>query len=99
MDSRNYNVGDWVVYRRTKHSESPGPRAKNVTSAAKGDGYSYTVDKYWIVDAIREDGCLLLKTRLGKEHVVDVDDPQLHRASWWERLLYRQRFSQVAAGQ
>ena len=98
MDSRKYQVGDWVIYRRTKHSDSPGPRAKNVTSAPKGDGYSYTVDKFWIVDEVRSDGQLLLRTRLGKQHVIESDDPQMHRARWWERLLFRTRFRQVAAG-
>ena len=97
MGSRKYQVGDWVIYRRAKHSNRPGPRAKNVTSSPKGDGYSYTVDKFWVVDDVRSDGRLLLKTRLGKEHLVEVDDPQMHHARWWERLLYRQRFSQVAA--
>lgn len=99
MNSRNYRTGDWVIYRKTKHSEHPGPRARNVKPTPRGDLYAYTVDKFWVVAEVLQDGRLRLRTRLGKEHLVDADDPQLHRARWWERLVYKQRFRAVAAGE
>jgi hypothetical protein len=30
--------GDWVIYRKTKFSTHPGPRAQNVLPAERGDG-------------------------------------------------------------
>ena len=40
---------DLVVYSKQKHSVSPGPRAREVDAAARGETYSYTVDKFWII--------------------------------------------------
>lgn len=92
MNTGTYQPGDWVVYRKTKHSVHPGPRASNVSPARHGDGYSYTVDKFWTVREITADGSLLLETRRGKRHVVRPDDPCLRRAGLLHRLLYRSRF-------
>ena len=92
---REYQPGDWVVYRKTKYSTQPGPRAQNVSPAQGGDKYAYTVDKFWVVAEILNDGRLVLQTRRGKEHVLDASDYNLHRARWWERLLYRRRFAAV----
>lgn len=89
-------AGDWVIYRKTKFSTHPGPRAQNVLPAENGDEYAYTVDKFWIVADIRPDGSLLLKTRRGKEHSVRPNDPSLRKANWWERWRYRSRFDGIA---
>ena len=91
----SYQPGDWVVYCKTKYSHQPGPRAQNVSPAQRGDKYAYTVDKFWVVSDVLEDGKLVLQTRRGKEHVVDARDHDLHRARWWERLLYHRRFAAV----
>lgn len=93
---KNYHPGDWVVYRKAKYSEHPGPRAQNVSPAQAGEKYAYTVDKFWVVSKVLENGRLVLQTRRGKEHIVDADDRDLHRARWWERLFYRNRFVSVA---
>jgi hypothetical protein len=98
MMQQQFQPGDWVVYRKTKFSTHPGPRAQNVTAARSGDQYAYTVDKFWVVANVLDNGQLVLHTRRGKEHVVDADDPDLHRARWWERLIYRQRFTSVEDG-
>lgn len=87
--------GDFVVYRMPKQSTHPGPRAKDVYAAAHGDTYSYFVEKFWIVAEVREDNKLLLRTRRGKEHLVDADDPNLRHASWWSRLIWRGRFPKL----
>jgi hypothetical protein len=89
-------TGDWMIYRKTKFSTHPGPRAQNVLPAENGDEYAYTVDKFWIVAEVRPDGSLLLKTRRGKEHVVRPNDPSLRKANWWERWRYRSRFDGIA---
>lgn len=90
--------GDWLIYRKTKHSRSPGPRAQNVIPSPHGEDYGYYVDKFWILTEVTEDGRLRLRTRRGKEYVLDSDDPNLRRARWWERLMYRQRFKDVERG-
>jgi hypothetical protein len=95
MMTGTYQPGDWVIYRKTKHSLLPGPRAANVNAARFGDGYSYTVDKFWTVREVRSDGSLLLETRRGKQHSVRPDDPCLRRANLWQRLWYRDRFEAV----
>ncbi len=95
MLSHKFQRGDWVVYRKTKYSTQPGPRAQNVSPAPHGEKYAYTVDKYWVVADVLGDGQLVLHTRRGKEHTVSPDAPGLHRARWWERLLYRSRFTSV----
>ncbi len=95
--SRRFQVGDWVVYRKTKFSARPGPRAANVAPAPHGDLYSYTIDKFWVVDQIAEDGQLLLRTRRGKQHRVASNDLRLRHANFYERLRYRDRFVAIAS--
>jgi hypothetical protein len=94
----DFAAGDWVIYTKQKVSQSPGRRAQEVSPAEKGDTYSYVVDKYWIVAEVQADGKLMLKTRRGKQHVVEPDDPMLRKASWWERILYASRFSFAKSG-
>ena len=44
---------------------------------------------------------MILKTPGGKEQTLNDGDPNLRRAHWWEKLVYRNRFEslrqQVAA--
>lgn len=90
-----FQPGDWVIYHKTKWSADPGPRAKNVTPASGGDQYVYNVDKFWVVEEIKDDGSVVLVTRKGKRHILDGELPTLKRASWLERLLHRSRFEAV----
>lgn len=90
MDFR-FKSNDWVVYTREKHGVSPGRRAKNISPALRGDLYSYEVDKYWVVRQVLPD-VLVLETRTGKQHRVPKSDRRLRHASWWERILYANRF-------
>ena len=83
--------GDWVIFSAPKHSAHPGPRAKDIRPERSGEGYLYVVDKFWVVSEVR-DHQVVLKTRRGKTHVMDADDPHLHLASWWQRLVCRGRF-------
>ncbi|MCA9057064.1 MAG: hypothetical protein KDA85_01135 [Planctomycetaceae bacterium] len=93
----DFQIGDWVVYRKTKFSNHPGPRAHNLYAARNGDQYTYTVDKFWVVAAINEDGMLLLQTRRGKQHTVRPNDPLLRHPTWLERWRYRTRFPSLSA--
>lgn len=96
MITGKFAPGDWVIYRKTKHSVHPGPRASNVAPARFGDGYSYTVDKFWVVQEVRPDGTVLLQTRRGKQHTVRADDPCLRKAGFFQRWIYRSRFEAVS---
>jgi len=92
-----FKTGDRVIYRKQKSSVSPGPRAQQMTPSEKGETYSYIVEKYWIVEEVLEDGSLRLRTRRGKQHVVQADDPHLRKPRWWETWLRGGRFRSVEA--
>ena len=95
MVKKQLKRSDWAIYRKQKTSKTPGPRASAVRPAGKGDSYNYMVDKYWVVEEVMESGEIRLCTRRGKRHVVDVDDPHLRAANWWERFFYRSRFNAI----
>jgi hypothetical protein len=95
MFQGSFKPGDCVVYRMSKHSTSPGSRAKAIMPATHGDDYSYLVDKYWVVAKVPDDHHVLVKTRRGKEHLLETDDPNLRRANWLERFLYAGHFPQL----
>lgn len=88
----SFRVGDEVVFQVEKHSVSPGPRAKNVYAAPKGEFYNYSVDKFWRVEDVLGDGQLTLVTRRGKRHIVSANDARLRKATLWERIAHRRRF-------
>ena len=95
MVRHNFKPGDPVIFRVTKTSTCPGPRAKSVCAQSQGETYTYQVDKFWVVAESEDDNTLLLHTRRGKQHRVEANNPHLRRATWWERLLYRDRFPQL----
>ena len=95
--SRRFKQGDPVVYRMPKFSTRPGPRAQDVSPSPQGELYTYEVDKFWVVADLKPDGKVLLRTRRGKEHLIEADNPRLRHANWWERLVYRGRFPQFPA--
>jgi cyanate lyase len=94
--STAYAPGDPIIYRLTKRSTLPGPRARDVYAEPSGDGYTYDVEKFWVVSERLPDGKLVVRTRRGKVRTVANDDPNLRRARWWERLLYSSRFPRLA---
>jgi hypothetical protein len=87
--------GDFLVYRKSKVSPRPGPRARNVQAAEKGDDYYYDVDKYWTLADKLEDGRLVAVTRRGKRVYLTPEDEKLRKARLLERFLYRRRFPSV----
>lgn len=90
--SHSYSVGDLVVYRKSKRSTAPGPRAKNIQPASHGEDYGYSVDKYWRVAGVAEGGQVVVVTRRGKVHHLSPDDQCLRPAQWWERLFMSGKF-------
>ncbi len=95
MRRRQYRRGDPVIFRVTKSSYRPGPRARNIHPAPNGESYSYAVDKFWTVVVELGNDMLLLQTRRGKTHRIHARDPQLRHATWWERVRYGARFPQI----
>ena len=93
-----YQTGDLVIYTLPKRSRHPGPRARSIHPAPMGDDYSYVVDKFWVVSELVGDDQVLLRTRRGKTRIVQIEDPLLRKARWWERWRYRTRFPDPAAG-
>ncbi len=92
-----FTAGDWVIYRKLKYSASPGPRACSISPSPNGDLYSYFVAKFWIVQAVLPDGRLQIRTRTGKMHLIDPNDPNIRRARWWQRWHYKGRFEEIEA--
>lgn len=95
MGKRRFSPGDAVVYRKCKHSSTPGPRARSIDPVPRGEEYTYTVDKFWMVVEASPDGSVVLETRRGKKHTVQSTDDNLRHARWWERLVYRGRFPEA----
>lgn len=94
---RRYKPGDHVVYRKTKFSTHPGPRAMRIRGAARGDDYNYVVDKLWTVKAVRRDGMLEVVTRRGKTHLLSPRDRSLRKASVLDEMKFRGRFPTARA--
>ncbi len=94
MGLSTYKLGDPVIFRMHKHSRRPGRRAQHIDPAPQGETYRYQVEKFWVVAEVYDNGDLLLRTRRGKAHRLKAADPNLRRATWWERLWYGGRFPQ-----
>jgi hypothetical protein len=90
-----WSPGDWAVYRKSKQSTSPGPRAANVFASEKGESYTYVVDKFWVVESILAGERLQLRTAKGKTRVIEMADPGLRKPSLLERLMLRHRFREA----
>ena len=95
MSRRSFVIGDWVVYCKTKYGNHPSRRAKNIVASESGDGYSYSIDKFWLVENVLADGQLLLQTRGGKQHLIDENDPNLRLATLWDRICNCACFKQI----
>ena len=90
--SRRFSPGDVVIYRVTKHSTRPGPRATEIRPAKRGDSYTYHVEKYWRVKETLDDGNIVLFTRRGKERVCHENDPNMRRPGLFARWRHAKRF-------
>lgn len=94
MKRNSIQPGDQVVCRITKRSKKPGPRAINVRPDPNGDGYTYQVDKLWLVERTGKGDEMIVRTRRGKRHVIKADNPLLRKPNLIERIIYRSRFPQ-----
>lgn len=94
-----FKTGDPVVYRKTKYSSHPGPRARNVSPSRHGDAYAYCVDKLWLVVKLKSPDRIEVITRRGKRRELSVEDPNLRPATWLDRLRYWGRFPRLDCDQ
>lgn len=84
--------GDLVIYTVSKQGLHPGPGARDIQPVPNGEDYTYVVDKYWMVQQLADNGRIIIVTRRGKTREVSAGDPLLRKATWWQRLRYRDRF-------
>lgn len=97
MMAAKYRLGEKVVFKSTRYSVCPSPRAKNIIAAPNGEAYEYEVDKYWIVIEADQPDSVLLQTRTGTTHRLASDDVRLRKATWWERIIHHHWFPQPLA--
>lgn len=94
MRTEYFEKGDPIIFTKTKFGPHPGPRAESIDPSSHGETYSYLVKKFWTVLESTEDR-LLVQTRRGKRHWLNMNDPSLRAPTWWEQIKYRERFPQV----
>jgi hypothetical protein len=87
-----FQPGDFVIYTVSKQGLRPGPRAREIQPVPNGEDYTYVVDKFWMVQQLAEGDRLIIITRRGKTREVSSADPLLRKASWWQKLRFRDRF-------
>jgi hypothetical protein len=85
-------IGSHVIYRKTKFSRRPGPRAAAISPSKHGDSYGYVVEKYWVVVECNPPDQIVVETRRGKRLTLSANDANLRPARFLERLLYGRRF-------
>ena len=93
---RKLQVGAPIIYRKLEISTCPSRDAYQVRPAEKGEFYYYLTNKYWRVEAVQPDGWIVARSPLMETHLLRRDDPNLHRATLFERLRYAPRFPFLA---
>ena len=89
---RRFSTGESVVYEEVQQPTNAQTR-QNPQTADSGD--SRVVYHYMTVMESREKGTLVLLTQGGQLHVTHNNNPNLRRASWWERLCHPSRFPRL----
>ncbi len=93
---RRLQPGVPIVYRMAESSTRPGPEARDIRPAERGDLYYYLIKKYWRVEEVLQDGRIVAVTPLMEHHYLRRDDPNLRKANLLERLRYGARFPRLA---
>ena len=91
-----FHTGAPIVYRVVETSTCPGPEARDIHPAERGELYYYLTNKYWRVEEVRQDGWIVALTPLMEHHYLRRDDPNLRKANLLERLRYAARFPYLA---
>ncbi|HET7511585.1 MAG TPA: hypothetical protein VFJ88_02390 [Chthoniobacterales bacterium] len=88
---RKFRAGAPIIYRAIATS-APGREAHQVQVASKGEFYYYVTHKYWRVEEVRPDGIIVARSSLMEQYFLRANDPNLRKASLFERLRYATRF-------
>lgn len=88
---RRFSTGEPVVFEEVQRQAST-VNGNNVQPQENADGVVY---HYMTVMESREKGTLVLLTNSGQLHVTHNNNPNLRRASWWERLRHPGRFPRL----
>ena len=54
-----FHTGAPIVYRVVETSTCPGPEARDIHPAERGELYYYLTHKYWRVEEVRQDGWIV----------------------------------------
>jgi hypothetical protein len=92
----NLHAGVPIVYRMVESSTRPGPEAREIRPAERGDLYYYLITKYWRVEEVLQDGWIVAITPLMEHIYLRRDDPNLRKANLLERLRHGARFPHLA---
>lgn len=94
---RRLQPGAPIVYRMAESStRPPGPEAREIRPAERGELYYYLTIKYWRVEEVRPDGWIVALTPLMEHHYLRGNDPNLRKANLLDRLRYAARFPYLA---
>ncbi|CAN5409276.1 hypothetical protein BH20VER3_BH20VER3_01960 [soil metagenome] len=96
LRGRLLQAGAPIVYRVVETSTRPGPEAREIRPAERGDLYYYLTNKYWRVEEVLQDGWIVARTPRNEHQYLRGDDPNLRKASLVERLRYAARFPAAA---
>ncbi len=89
---RRFSTGEPVVYEEVQQPTNAQTRQNAQITDSDNSGVVY---HYMRVMESREKGTLVLLTQSGQLHVTHNNNPNLRRASWWERLCYPSRFPRL----
>ena len=89
---RRFSTGEPVVYEEVQQPTNAQIRQSAQLADSDDSGVVY---HFMTVMESREKGTLVLLTQSGKLHVTHNNNPNLRRASWWERLRYPNRFPRI----
>jgi hypothetical protein len=95
---RKFSRGDCVIFDEVPQTASIESRSGGELDSATGEESAYIVQHYMTVRESSQKGTVVLQTKSGKMHVTLNTNPNLRRARWWERVLYRDRFPQLKLG-
>jgi hypothetical protein len=90
MRMRRFSTGDFVVYEMVQQEST-----MLSLNEESGSGPRNWLNVYMTVMESREKGTLVLLTETGELHVTHNNNPNLRRASWWERLWHPDRFPRL----
>ena len=92
---RKFRPGDQVIYYQAQYRNTATPGG-NVATLQRVEQAVEVVDHYMTVRESSRKGTLVLVANSGQLHVTHNDDPNIRRASLWERFRYRDRFPRLA---